>query len=125
MDTKEITTPEQAEALLREVTERHGSPVYIAFIPGRIRRMVPLETRREILKGARISEGWQSRVRDAGREAIIRFARENFAVMVTVRELADMAGVSLGIARKTVKENPRLFRKSEGRSYECRGEADL
>jgi len=125
MDTKEITTPEQAEALLREMTERHGSPAYIAFIPGRIRRMVPLDTRREILAGARISEGWQSQARDAGRETILRYARENFAAIVTVKELAEMAGVSQSIARDTVRANPRLFRKSEGHTYECRGDADL
>lgn len=125
MDTKGITTPEQAEALLREMTEQHGAPRYIAKVPGRIRRMVPIETRREILAGARISEGWESQARDAGRESILRYARENFAVMVTVKELAEMAGVSQSIARDTVRANPRLFRKSEGRTYECRGEADL
>ncbi len=125
MDTREITTPEQAEALLREMTERHGSPAYIVFIPGRILSMVPLETRREILAGARISKGWESQARDAGRKKIIRFARENFAVMVTVKELAEMAGVSQSIARATVKANPRLFRKSEGHTYECRGEAEV
>jgi TRAP-type C4-dicarboxylate transport system substrate-binding protein len=125
MDTREITTPEQAEALLREMTDKHGTPVYIVHVPGRILKMVPLEVRREILAGAHTSKGWERQAKEEGRRAIIRYAKENFAVMVTVKELAEMAGVSQSIARETVKANPRLFRKSEGRTYECRGEADL
>jgi len=117
-------TPEQAEALLRQVTERYGTPAYIAYIPGRIRRMVPLDTRRAILATAKVSEGYESRLREAGREAILRYARENFAAIVTVAEMAEMAGVSHGIARDAIRANPRLFRRSEGRTYECRGEAD-
>lgn len=121
----QIITPEQAEMMLRDVTARYGTPVYIAHIPSRIRKLVPYETRMEILSTAEISEGWRGAAREAGRDEIIRFARENLGAILTVKQIAEIGGVSESIARDVIRSNPRLFRKSEGRSYECRGDADL
>lgn len=115
-----MTTIQEAEQMLRAVTERYGSPVYIAHIPSRIRRLVPLEVRREILATANVSPGWEGLVRDRGREAILEWARANVYQIVTVRQLAEIGGVSDSVARDLVRKNPRIFRKSDGYSYEVR-----
>jgi predicted transcriptional regulator len=119
-----METVKEAEKLLREVTERYGTPVYIAHIPGRVRRLVPLDTRREILADARVSEGWEGIVRDQGRDKIIKWAEENTYELVTVKQLAEIGGVSENVARELVKRNPRMFRKSEGWTYEVRNPND-
>ena len=121
----DLVTPEQAERMLRDVTAKYGTPVYIAHIPSRIRKLVPYETRLEILSSAEISDGWGGSARDAARTTILRFARENFAAIVTVKQIAEMASCTESFAREIMRSHPRLFRKSEGRTYECRGDADL
>ena len=117
-----METVEEATAMLREVTTRYGSPAYIAYIPSRVRRLVPLETRREILATAHVSPGWEGLVRDRGRASILAWAREHVYEIVTVKQLAEIGHVSENIARELVKANPRTFRKSDGYTYEVRAD---
>lgn len=119
-----MTTVQEAEQLLREVTARHGTPVYIAYIPGRVRRMVPVEIRREILADAHVSDGWEGLVREQGRDKIMQWTRDNVYQIVTVKQLAEIGGVSETVARDLIKKNPRIFRKSDGWTYEVRNPND-
>lgn len=113
---------EIAEAQLRDVTAKYGTPVYIAHISGRVRRLVPIETRRDILATAHTSPGWEGVAREQGRERIMAYVRDpqNVYKDVSVKELAAIGGVSEAIARDVVKSNVRIFKPIEGRRYEIR-----
>lgn len=120
MDTAhktEITVKEATEMVV-EAIQTHGSPVWVAVVPSRIRRMVPASIKEELLKTAKRSEGW-GRQRD-GRDTIISWAKDNVYAEVTVKELAEIGEVSEATVRTLVKERMDIFKKIEGRKYEIR-----
>ena len=117
METKTITVKEAVE-MVAEAIETHGSPTWVAYVPMRIRKMVPAEIKTDLIKGAKASEGW-GRQRD-GRDTIIAWAKNNVFAEVTIKELAEIGEVSEATVRNLVKERMDIFRKIEGRKFEIR-----
>lgn len=117
VQTLEMTVAEATEMVV-EAIDKYGSPCWVAYVPTRIRRMVPATIKAELIKGAKASEGW-GRQRD-GRDTIIAWAKNNVYAEVTVKELAEIGEVSEATVRTLVKERMDIFRKIEGRKYEIR-----
>jgi len=116
----EVKTPELENAL-REVTEAintYGTPVGIAHVPSRVRRLVPAKIKADLIASARPSEGW--RTPQDGKNDIISWAKENVYELVTIKQLAEIGDISDATARKIVADRPDIFVKREGRQYEIR-----
>lgn len=120
METAERTeiTVKQATEMVVEAIQTYGSPVWVAYVPARIRRIVPAEIKTDLIRNAKRSEGW-GRQRD-GRDTIIAWAKNNVFAEVTVKELAEIGEVSEATVRTLLKERMDIFRKIEGRKYEIR-----
>lgn len=117
-----------AEATTRVVAaiETYGKPVWCAKVTMTERALVPKQILRDALAAANISEGW-SRQGDTivfgradSREVLRDWATRNLYAILTVREIADAAGVTASQVRTMIEERPDIFRKSDGRTYEVR-----
>ena len=111
----------ELEKAIREVTEAvetYGTPVWIAHVPSRVRRLVPAKIKADLIASAKRSEGW-SRPQD-GKNSIMSWAKENVYELVTIKQLAEIGEISDATARKIVTDRPDIFVKREGRQYEVR-----
>lgn len=120
IETMEVKTPELENAI-REVTEAvetYGTPAWIAYVPSRVRRMIPAKITTELIASAKPSEGW--RTPQDGKNDIMSWAKENVYELVTIKQLAEIGEISDATARKIVTDRPDIFVKREGRQYEVR-----
>lgn len=111
----------ELENAIREVTEAietYGTPVWIAHVPSRVRRLVPAKIKADLIASAKRSEGW-GRPQD-GKNSIMSWAKENVYELVTIKQLAEIGEISDATARKIVTDRPDIFVKREGRQYEVR-----
>lgn len=118
--TMEVKTDE-IEKAIREVTEAietYGTPVWIAHVPSRIRRLVPAKITAELRANAKPSEGW--RTPQDGKNDIMTWVKENVYELVTIKQLAEIGDISEATVRKIVTDRPDIFIKREGRQYEIR-----
>ncbi len=116
-DDDTLTVEEATEYIADSISE-YGRPAWIAQVPTSIRQLVPTSVIAGFLATAKPSEGWGS-PRD-GRDTILAWAKENVFAQVTVKELAEIGGVSEATVRNLVGERMDIFRKSDGRKYEVR-----
>ena len=114
----EVMTVAEAQDLIADSIATYGRPAWVAQVPGSVRQLVPAAAISELLRTARPSEGW-GRPRD-GRDNILAWAKDNVFTLVTVKELAEIGGVSEATVRTLLAERPDIFRKSEKRQYEVR-----
>lgn len=114
----EVLTIEEATEYIADTIAQYGRPAWIAEVPVTIRQMVPNSIIAGFLATAKASEGWGS-PRD-GRDTIIAWAKDNIFALVTVKELAEIGGISEATVRTLLGERPDIFRKSDGRKYEVR-----
>lgn len=120
IETMQVKNTELENAI-REVTEAietYGSPVWIAHVPSRVRRLVPAKLKADLIASAKRSEGW-GRPQD-GKNSIMSWAKENVYELVTIKQLAEIGEISDATARKIVTDRPDIFVKREGRQYEVR-----
>ncbi len=120
IETMEIKTTELENAI-REVTEAvntYGTPVWIAYVPSRVRNLVPAKIKADLIASARPSAGW--RKPQDGKNDIMSWAKENVFELVTIKQLAEIGEISEATARKIVTDRPDIFVKREGRQYEVR-----
>ncbi len=120
IETMEIKTTELENAI-REVTEAvntYGTPVWIAYVPSRVRNLVPAKIKADLIASARPSVGW--RKPQDGKNDIMSWAKENVYELVTIKQLAEIGEISEATARKIVTDRPDIFVKREGRQYEVR-----
>ncbi len=118
--TMEVKTTELENAI-REVTEAvntYGTPVWIAYVPSRVRNLVPAKIKADLIASARPSVGW--RKPQDGKNDIMSWAKENVFELVTIKQLAEIGEISEATARKIVTDRPDIFVKREGRQYEVR-----
>jgi hypothetical protein len=116
----EIKTTELENAI-REVTEAvntYGTPVWIAYVPSRVRNLVPAKIKADLIASARPSAGW--RKPQDGKNDIMSWAKENVFELVTIKQLAEIGEISEATARKIVTDRPDIFVRREGRQYEVR-----
>lgn len=121
-----------AEAVTRVVAaiETHGKPVWCAKVTMTERALVPKQILRDALAAARISDGWAKQGdtivfgRADSREVLRDWATRNLYTVLTVREIAEAAGVTASQVRTMIEERPDIFRKSDGRTYEIRDPND-
>lgn len=114
----EVLTIEEATEYIADTINEYGRPAWVAEVPTSIRQMVPHSVIAGFLATAKASEGWGS-PRD-GRDTIIAWAKDNIFALVTVKELAEIGGISEATVRNLLGERPDIFRKSDGRKYEVR-----
>lgn len=120
IETMQVKNTELENAI-REVTEAietYGTPVWIAHVPSRVRRLVPAKIKADLIASAKRSEGW-GRPQD-GKNSIMSWAKENVYELVTIKQLAEIGEISDATARKIVTDRPDIFVKREGRQYEVR-----
>lgn len=117
-EDENFLTVEEATEFVADAIADYGRPAWIAEVPASIRAKVPTGTIAGFLATAKASEGWGG-ARD-GRDTIIAWAKDNTFALVTVKELADIGGVSEPTVRNLLASRPDLFRKVEGRKYEVR-----
>ena len=116
------TAAEQVAAAI----ETHGVPRYIGAVPTSVRRQVAPGEMAAMLATARISDGWCRQGdrlifgRLDPRETLRLWAAQNLYAVLTVREIADAAGVTASQVRTMIGERPDIFRKSDGRTFEVR-----
>ena len=111
-------TVEEATEYVADAINEYGRPAWVSQVPGSIRQLVPANILTGFLASARPSDGW-GRPRD-GRDTILGWAKENIFAITTVKELAEIGGVSEATVRTLLGERPDIFRRSEGRKYEVR-----
>lgn len=115
-----------ADAQVAAAIEKHGVPRWVAFVPMRVREQASVELKRTLQAEARISEGWSRHGdrlvfgRSDNRTTLIYWAKQNLFAVLTIKEIADAAGVPQTTVRTVLTERPDIFRKSEGRTYEVR-----
>lgn len=107
-----------ATAIVQDAIAQHGAPAWIAFVPMRIRKLVPAEIKRELIANAKTSEGWSSK--QDGRNRIVAWCANNLYKQVTVKELAIIGECSEATVRTLINDRRDIFRKSDGRKYEIR-----
>ena len=118
-----MTTIQEATTQVAEAIEKHGAPAWVAYVPTRIRRLVPAEIKTAMIATAKVSEGWASK--QDGRNRIIQWCKQNIFTEVTVKELAAIGECSEATVRTLINDRRDIFRKSDGRKYEVRDpEAD-
>jgi AraC-like DNA-binding protein len=107
--------------------ETHGAPKWVAVVPMSVRRQVSAETKRQLLATARVSEGWSRQSNGTlvfgrldARDTLRQWAAQNIFAVLTVKEIAEQAGVSQSAVRTMISERADIFRKSDGRTYEVR-----
>jgi len=116
-----------AAAQVAAAIETHGAPKWVTVVPMSVRRQVASDIKAQLLATARVSEGW-SRQRDGrlvfgrldARETLRQWATQNLFAVLTVREIAEQAGVPQSAVRTMISERADIFRKSDGRTYEVR-----
>ena len=115
-----------ATSEMQQAVETYGMPVWYVKVSITKQRMVPLDVRRSLLAAARPSDGWVNqngcwyKGRLDARETLRQWAAQNLYAVMTVREIADAAGVPQTAVRTMISERADIFRKSDGRTYEVR-----
>ena len=112
-----ITVKEATEQVAQAI-EKHGAPTWVAYVPMQVRKLVPAEVKTNMIRNAKISEGWAGK--QDGRNAIIAWCKANVFAEVTVKQLAEIGGCSEATVRTLINDRRDLFKKIEGRMYEVR-----
>jgi hypothetical protein len=121
MTTQNETQITDLDEAIQEVTaaiNTYGTPVWVAHVATRVRKLVPAHIKAELLVNAKASEGW--RTAQDGVQDIMSWVKDNVYELVTVKQLAEIGDISEATARKIVTDRPDIFVKREGRQYEIR-----
>ncbi len=121
MTTQNETQITDLDEAIQEVTaaiNTYGTPVWVAHVATRVRKLVPAHIKAELLANAKASEGW--RTAQDGVQDIMSWVKDNVYELVTVKQLAEIGDISEATARKIVTDRPDIFVKREGRQYEIR-----
>lgn len=113
-----MTTIQEATTQVAEAIEKYGAPAWVAFVPIRVRKLVPAEIKSAMIATAKVSDGWQTK--QDGRNRIITWCKQNIFAEVTVKELAAIGECSEATVRTLINDRRDIFRKSDGRKYEVR-----
>ncbi len=121
---------ENATREVRNAIETFGAPVWVAHVTQRTRAIVPRDVKRDLINNASISEGWSYHQgqyihgRLDARTTLIAWAKQNVFAIMTIKEIAQAAGVTQSAVRSMIDTRADIFRKSDGRTYEVR-DADI
>ena len=115
----QITTPDQATRAMREALNEHGMPLALCHVPIRVRNLIPTATLREMLDVARSATAAPVKVVDI-KTPMADWCDANPYVIVTTRELAEIAGCSQNVARKFIADNPNRFKRVDQYKHEVR-----
>ena len=117
----QITTPDQATRAMRDALSEHGMPLALCHVPIRVRNLVPAAILREMLDVARSATPLQQIIKvDDIKKPLAEWCDANPYVIVTTRELADLAGCSQNVARKFIADNPNRFKRINQYKHEVR-----
>lgn len=127
MNTEANKEIAEATEVVKNAIEEFGLPVWVVKVPFRVRRLVPVETRKALLASAKVSEGWYRDVdgsyaqgRPDNKGIVLAWAKENIYKVVTTKEISEATGVPLHTVRSVVNDRPDIFRDSDGWTYEIR-----
>jgi hypothetical protein len=114
-----ITTPDQATCAMREALEQHGMPLALCHVPIRVRNLVPAATLHDMLAAARNAIPALVKVDDI-KQPLADWCDSNPYVVITTRQLSEIAGCSQNVARKFVADNPHRFKRIDQYKHEVR-----
>tara|TARA_R110002126_G_scaffold46465_1_gene130832 strand:- start:146 stop:541 length:396 start_codon:yes stop_codon:yes gene_type:complete len=118
MDNK-TETAEQAILDMQVALEQHGMPTALCHVPIRVRNLIPAETLREMLATARTAVQPAVKIDDI-KQPLNVWCDANPYVVVTTRQLSEIAGCSQNVARKFVADNPHRFKRIDQYKHEVR-----
>ena len=101
-----MTPVEQVRAAIAE----YGRPAWIANVPFRVVRQVPYAVIEDLLAGAHASQpSMEKHQRVASFES---WLEQNAGAEVTVTDVCDRLGISVGHARRFIADRPQLLSKT-------------
>jgi hypothetical protein len=95
---------------VRAAIEEYGRPAWIANVPFSIVKKVPYSTIVEMLESARASQPSTDKHQRVA--AYERWLASNAGVEVTIEDVCDRLGISVGHARRFVTDRPHFFSKA-------------
>ena len=114
---------------LQEVTHAinmFGAPVWVAHVSKGTRDIVPTDIMRELINNASISAGWSYHRgqyvfgRLDAKVILLEWAKANVFAVMTIKDIAQAAGVPQSTVRSMIDTRADVFRKSDGRTFEVR-----
>jgi len=114
----EKLTVKQATKLVEDAMREYGSPCWVAYVPARIRRMVPAEMLTAMIEQTR--KGAVPEKRADKYEAIYTWAAERIFEQVSPKDIMEVGGISYPTALKLIENRPDIFRKVKNGVYEIR-----
>lgn len=109
-------TQEQAIEIIADAIEKHGRPFWIAYVPSRIRKLVPYPTLLEMMNNA----GRVAVKRSEKYQSIIDWTQEHLYEEVTPQTIMEIGDISYPTALKFIGDRPDIFRKIKRGVYELR-----
>jgi hypothetical protein len=95
---------------VRAAIEEYGRPAWIANVPFSVVKKVPYSTILQFLESAHSSQpSMEKHQRVAAYE---RWLASNAGTEVTIEDVCDRLGISVGHARRFVTDRPHLFSKA-------------
>ena len=120
MDNK-TETAEQATLDMQVALEQHGMPTALCYVPIRVRNLIPAATLRRILDESRqIAAMATPTTVQTIKQPLSDWCDANPYVVVTTRQLSEIAGCSQNVARKFVADNPHRFKRIDQYKHEVR-----
>lgn len=111
-------TSKQAIEIVKAAMAEHGSPTWVAFVPSRIRRMVPGALICQMIEATK--NGAVPEKRADKYEAIYAWAAERIFEQVSPKQIMEIGNISYPTALKLIENRPDIFRKIKNGVYEIR-----
>lgn len=118
---QDVNTSDEATAIMRDMLDTHGLPNALAYVPIRVRDLIPApvlrvmmaETRQRVVALPPVDD-------DARRLTMLEWCDENAYAVVTTRKLAEIGNCSQAMARHLIADNPHYFRRLDQYTHEVR-----
>lgn len=116
IEYKSDLTQEEATQIISDAIARYGRPYWVAYVPNRIRKMVPYPVILEMMENV----GRTFVKREDKYQYIIDWTQEHLYEQVTPQDIMDIGGISYPTALKFIGDHPDIFRKVKRGLYELR-----
>jgi hypothetical protein len=119
MDTR-IDTTHHAVLAMRQALQDHGLPTALAYVPIRVRRLIPDHVLRDMLDETRRTQVATTPTSDTIEQALTAYCDNHPYVIITTRALADVVGCSQHTVRKFIANKPHYFKRFNQYKWEIR-----
>lgn len=116
IEYKTELTVEEATQIISDAIAQYGRPNWVAYVPNRIRKMVPYPT----ILGMMENAGRTFVKREDKYQSIIDWTQEHLFEEVTPQDIMEVGNISYPTALKFIGDRPDIFRKIKRGVYELR-----